>query len=293
MKKNKTTFVLLAALISNVAFSGQYDVDKMHSVSNIVLGIDPTARGDRFELIKNNPLSPDMLHSTNVITGAAVAGAIGSNPVSVSGAGIANKVTVGLDLLSILGSKKEKVYADSKTQGQLFGKVYLKGNFDTDAEATKAAMLELSTRIGAATKEAFNVEPDYDYSLVDKQIDKLAKDVKKDVKVISIVSSNLDENNRFFARITMHRLAKPAFKNTQLQFDYSYENAEPYELTIGFFMFTKGKVVSATKDFVQDETYNKIFAKITEGGDIVLFTPNLKNTYYDGNHYVEESIVKG
>lgn len=292
MRKNKITFVLLAAFFSSVAFSGQYDIDKMHSVSNVSLGIDPAARGDRFELIKNNPLSPDMLHDTNVITGAAVAGALGNNPVSVSGAGIANKVTVGLDLLSIIGSKKEKLYADSKTQGQLFGKVYLKGNFETDAEATKAAMVELSTRVGAATKEAFNVEPDFDYSLVDKQIDKLAKDAKKDVKVISVVSSNLDENNRFFARITMHRLVKPDFKNTQLQFDYSYENVQPYELTIGFFMFSKGKVVSATKDFVQDETYNKIFAKITEGGDVVLFTPNLKNTYYDGNHYVEDPSVK-
>lgn len=79
----------------------------MNAVANFALGIDPSARGDRFELMKKKPLNTNLLHNSNVVAGAAVSGVLGANPVSPSGAGLANKITVALDLLSLFSSKKE------------------------------------------------------------------------------------------------------------------------------------------------------------------------------------------
>lgn len=295
MNKNfKHGFFLAALFLSSLANAGDYNPDKMHAVSNFALGIDPEARGDRFDLIKNKPLNTDMLHNTNVISGAAVAGALGSNPVSPSGAGLANKITVGLDLLSIFSKGKEKLYAADKTKNSLFGKVYIKDAHENDFSAAADAIELLTNQVAVASKEILGVEADINLDLVKKQAADYAQKNKRDRKLASFVEIKIDDENILIVGIKTVAFVKPDIKNNQLGYDYVYENQFPYQLTIDFMMrntVTK-KFTGVLDELQKDEKYQAFFAKITEGGNVVLFSQNLKNTYYDGNHYVESEVEK-
>ncbi|MGP1715556.1 MAG: hypothetical protein ACTS9Y_00120 [Methylophilus sp.] len=292
MKNKLTTAVLLATIVfSGISVAGQFDQEKMHSVSNVALGIDPDARGDRFLLMKNKPINYD---STNVLAGAAVSSALGNNPVSINGASLANKITVGLDLLSIFGKSKEPVYAEAKTKNSLFGKVYVKEEHENGFQAARDALVQLTNQVVAASKESFGVETNFNLGFIDKQIAELSAKNIKDRKIYSIVEIKLDSEHILYAGIKMLPLVKPAFKNTELQYDYAYENELPYQLTIDFQMRNPqtNKSTFVLNELLQDEKYNAFFAKITEAGNVVLFTQNLKNTFYDGNHYVEQPTAK-
>lgn len=295
MNKNlKQSFFLTALFLTSLVNAGEYNPEKMHAVSNFALGIDPDARGDRFELIKNKPLNTDMVHNTNVISGAAVAGALGSNPVSPSGAGLANKITVGLDLLSIFSKGKEKIYAADKTKNSLFGKVYIKDSHENDFSAAADAIELLTNQVVQASKEILNVEASANLDLVKKQAAEYAQKNKRDRKIASFVELKLDDENILIVGIKTVAFVKPTIKNNQLGYDYAYENEFPYQLTMDFMLrntVTK-KFTGVLAELQNDEKYQAFFAKITEGGNVVLFSQNLKNTYYDGNHYVEAEVEK-
>lgn len=295
MNKNLKHGIICAAfLLTSIGHAGEFNPEKMHEVSNVALGIDPSARGDRFKLMKDKPLTADMLHNTNVLAGAAGAMAVGANPVSPSGAGLANKISVGLDLLSIF-SKKEKLYAPNQTFNALFGKFYLKESHDNDFDATEDALNQIATKIVAASKDVLEADAAYRPEYISQQATKNhLKDLRK-IKIETAVAIYLNDGSVMQALVRAYPLVKPELKNNRLGFEYAYENQHPYQLTISFRStdaVTKKSSAVILKDILQDDKYQEFVAKMTDGGNFVLFTNDLKNTYYDGQHYVESEELK-
>lgn len=283
--------LLISLAFAGIAHAGQYDIEKMHSVSNVALGIDPDARGNRFDLMKNKPINLD---STNVVAGGVAAGALGNNPFSPNGASLAGKITAGLDILSFFGKSKEPLYAEAKTKNSLFGKVYVKEDHENGFKAARDALVQLTNQVVEASKETFGVETNYNIEFIDKQVAEYSAKNLKDRKIYSIVEIKLDAEHVLYAGIKMLPLVKPAFKNSELEYDYAYENELPYQLTIDFQMRNPqtNKSTYVLDELIKDEKYNNFFARITAAGNVVLFTQNLKNTFYDGNHYVEQVTTK-
>ena len=278
----KLKLLALAALavgVSNYANAGEIDAEKATSVGNYALGIEPGARGNRFELLKTSPLGSGRAAAAGGFFGTAIAGI---NPFTVSGSTTAGGISMALDALSLLRKKdvKEPKYKEGKIQGAVFGKYFLTDEVANDSDANKKAAMDIRNNINKSSEEVFGTEAKVDEKFFSK--DKFTVSGPIEIK-------QKDGKSFYIAFILNGKFIKPVSDKNPLGFDYQLENQENSNLQ--FYLSEKdevtGKFVNKGKELMENGDVVAFVSKITEGKKLVLLTADLRQTFYDGNMYYE------
>ena len=277
----KYKLLALAALavgLSNYANAGEIDAEKATSVGNYALGIEPEARGNRFELLKSSPLGSGRAAAAGGFFGAAVAGL---NPFSASGANTAGGISIALDALSLLRKKdvKEPRYKESKIQGTVFGKYFLTDSVGS-SDIHKMVAIDIRNNINKSSMEVFGKEAVVDEKFFNK--DKFTVSGPIEIK-------QEDGKSFYIGYWVIGKFVKPQLDKNPLGFDYQLENQD--NSNIQFVLYEKdesnGKLIDKGKELMENAKIVEFVSKITEGKKLVLLTTDLRQTFYDGNMYYE------
>lgn len=281
MNKKYKILALVAFTIalSNYAHAGEVDPERAYSVGNYALGIEPAARGNRFELLKTSPLGSGTVATAGGFLGTTIAGL---NPFSASGSATAGNISLALRALSLFRKNevKEPKYKESKLQGAVFGKYYLTENVADESDANKKAASEIRENINRACLEIYGTTPIFDDKIFYRE--KFTGSGQIEIKP-------KEEKSFFIGFMLLGKFIKPISENNPTGLDYKLENQENSNLQ--FFLSEKdevtGKFINKSKEFMQKESVVAFISRITEGKKLVLLTPDLRQTFYDGNMYYE------
>ena len=278
----KYKILTLAALtigLSNYTHAGEVEPEKATSVGNYALGIEPSARGNRFELLKTSPLGSGRVAAAGGFFGTAIAGL---NPFSASGSTTAGGISIALDALSLLRKKEVKApkYKENKVQDLLFGKYFLTDLASNDLEATNKSAMNIRESIMKASEAVYGTTATFDEKFFSK--DKFT--------VSGPIEITKKDGKKFYIAYTIGgKFIKPNPEKNPLDFDYTFENEDNTKLMIGLLEKNEssGKLEAKNKELLEDESVVAFISKITDGKKLVLLTSDLRQTFYDGNMYYE------
>lgn len=227
----------------------------------------------------------------------------GTNPFSSQGVHMSSGISLGLGVLSLLGSSSKSspyraVFVD-KIKGDIFGKYYLKADANNATEA-KGLM---KADILAATKEsAFKNLGLYAYCVVEG--DQCAESPKNDMTemVIKLSDHELsqDEVSAFNATYVLHVIYSDLlFSTIQPQRDELIGYTPSFETKAedGFRLAIENRIDQAKPTFnekaiINDPKWEQFIADIAYSKGTLVMTPNVRTFFHHGFVFTKDELVK-